>query len=67
MTSGASWTLTFLEQADAETLKFSVGEDCPYYNQGYTNTYLHINSSKGVEVEGPGNELYVKMKKGTSR
>ena len=65
ITSGASWTLTFEEQIDPETLSFSVGEDCPYYNNGYTNAKLHIKGILGIEVEGPGGELYVKLKQGT--
>ena len=65
ITSGASWTLTFEEQMDAETLRFSVGEDCPYYDNGYTTAKLHIKGILGIEVEGPGGELYVKLKQGT--
>ena len=65
ITSGASWTLTFEEQMDAETLRFSVGKDCPYYNNGYTTAKLHIKGILGIEVEGPGGELYVKLKQGT--
>ena len=65
ITSGASWTLTFEEQIDAETLSFKVGEDCPYYDNGYTTAKLHIKGILGIEVEGPGGELYVKLKQGT--
>ena len=64
---GASWTLTFVEQTDAETLTFAVGEDCPYYSTGYNQSRLHINASKGIEIEGPGGELFVKLRKGTSK
>ena len=65
ITSGVSWTLTFEEQLDAETLTFSVGEDCPYYDDGYKTAKLHIKGVLGIEVEGPGGELYVKLKQGT--
>ena len=41
--AGVSWTLTFDEQLDAETLTFSVGEDCPYYNDGYKHHNAHQN------------------------
>ena len=64
--SGASWTLTFVEQTDAETLTFAVGEDCPYYSPAYNQSKLHINASKGIEIEGPWGELFVKLRKGTS-
>ena len=85
--------MTFDEQVDAETLIFSVGEDCPYYDDGYTSSKLYFNlffsstvivivvimvvicrytSAKlhikgviGIEIEGPGGELYVKLKQGT--
>ena len=64
-TLGVSWTLTFAEQIDAETLTFSVGDDCPYFEGGYTTATLHIKGVIGIEVEGPGGELYVKLKQGT--
>ena len=67
---GPSWTLTFVEQPDDETLTFSVGDDCPYHdpqNGNYTLAKLHINATKGIEIEGPSKELYVKLKRGTSK
>ena len=65
--SGVSWTLTYLDQYDPETLTFTVGDDCPYHGDGYTETKLFLNASKGIEIEGPGAELYVRLKKGTSK
>ena len=38
---------------------------CPYYEGGYTTAKLHIKAVLGIEVEGPGGELYVKLKQGT--
>ena len=54
-----------LGQSDAGTLKFAVGEECPYYNKGHTVAILHTNSPNGIEIEGPWNERYIK-KNGTS-
>ena len=58
---GVSWSLTFLEMPDANTLTFAVGKDCPYFETGYTKGKLYINSANGVELQGPGEELYRKL------
>jgi hypothetical protein len=65
--AGVSWTLIYLDQQDAETLRFTVGQDCPYFNDGYQIAALYINATKGIEIEGPQGELYVRLKKGTSK
>ena len=53
--------MTFLEMTDANTLTFAVVKDCPYFETGYTQGKLYINSEKGVEIQGPEENLYRKL------
>ncbi|MEM9164810.1 MAG: hypothetical protein AAGC54_17305, partial [Cyanobacteria bacterium P01_F01_bin.4] len=52
--AGVSWTLT--PTADKEIL--SVGQDCPYYNRGYTQATVKWTNGQVTGLLGPGNELY---------
>jgi len=58
--AGVSWTLTFQKKIDDTHLSFSVGTDCPYYRQGYTEGLLFTKTKRGVQIQGPGKELYAK-------
>jgi len=61
--AGFSWTITFQRKThgNSNIYQFSVGEDCPYYAQGYTQGNLYTNS-EDVEIEGPYLERYTKLK-----
>ena len=61
--AGVKWDLTLVEEVEPGTLMFDVGEDCPYYQNGYTtaNLYYKIDSTEEVEIEGPSWELYKKL------
>jgi len=59
--AGVSWTLTFQKKIDETTLSFSVGTDCPYYRQGYTEGFLFTETERGVQIQGPHKELYAKI------
>merc|ERR1719264_1008703 len=59
--AGATWDLTFVGEENLGSLKFKVGENCPYYRDGYTSAYLfYTTSTDGVEIEGPWKEMYRK-------
>ena len=49
------------EGARTGTWKLSVGEDCPYYRQGYTQALLIKSAISEVQIEGPGKEMYRKV------
>ena len=60
----AKWSLTLVSSKEKEgTLRFDVGEDCPYYQNGYTtaNLYYNIDSTEDVKIEGPWSDLYKKL------
>jgi len=59
--AGVSWTLTFQKKIDDTHLSFSVGTDCPYYRQGYTEGFLFTETERGVQIQGPHKELYAKI------
>ena len=61
--AGVKWDLTLVEEVEPGTLMFDVGEDCPYYQNGYTtaNLYYNIDSTEEVEIEGPWRELFKKL------
>ena len=57
--AGAAWDLTLVAEESPGVLRFDVGEDCPYYRDGYTTANLYYNSA-GAEIEGPWKEMYGK-------
>ena len=58
--AGATWDLTLVGEENHGSLRFKVGENCPYYRDGYTTAYLYFSSTDGVEIEGPWKEMYKK-------
>ena len=58
--AGAAWDLTLVGEENHGSLRFKVGENCPYYRDGYTSAYLFYSSTDGVEIEGPWKEMYRK-------
>ena len=58
--AGVSWSLTYQSATDSATLLYTVGHDCPYYDD-YKVATLHLDTSMGVEIEGPGQELYMRL------
>merc|ERR1712186_67445 len=50
--AGVEWDLIFLEEESSGVYKFEVGENCPYYTDGYTEARLFTNTRN--EIEGPG-------------
>ena len=57
--AGVEWDLTFLGVESGGVLKFEVGEDCPYYDTGYTEARLFIQNN--IEIEGPGGRFTKKI------
>ena len=47
--AGVSWTL--YQESEANTLR--VGDDCPYFNSGYTTTTFNMNG-----IVGPFDSFY---------
>ena len=54
--AGVKWTLTKTDSPD----KLTVGEDCPYFNSGYTEADLKFVDGKVVAIAGPWGEIYTK-------
>ena len=46
------WDLKFIGVENGGLLKFEVGEECPYYDNGYTEARLFTQNN--IEIEGPG-------------
>jgi len=59
--AGVEWDLIFVEEESSGVFKFQVGENCPYYTDGYTEARLFTNNA--IEIEGPGG-IYTKQKSG---
>ena len=58
--AGAAWDITLVGEENHGSLRFKVGENCPYYRDGYTSASLFYSSTDGVEIEGPWKEMYRK-------
>lgn len=58
--AGASWSLRLRpgQSNESRELWFNVGEDCPYYADGYTETKLVMRQGEFI-IFGPGREPYV--------
>ena len=57
----AKWSLTLVSSKEKEgTLRFDVGEDCPYYEKGYTTANLYWSEDE-VQIEGYGKEMFEKV------
>lgn len=52
--AGVSWTLTPTDNKEI----LAVGEDCPYYAQGYTQARVQWENDQVIGLLGPGNEPY---------
>lgn len=56
--AGVEWDLIFIEEESSGVYKFEVGENCPYYTDGYTEARLYTNTRN--EIEGP-HGMYTKQ------
>jgi hypothetical protein len=61
--AGVEWDLIFVEEESSGVFKFQVGENCPYYTDGYTEARLFTNNA--IEIEGPGG-IYTKQTSGST-
>jgi hypothetical protein len=57
--ANVTWTLTLQDDQDltSDTLRFYVGQDCPYFKQGYDVAEL-IQKDDETIILGPWNEPY---------
>jgi len=57
--AGVEWELTFIGEESSGVLKFKVGDNCPYKEQGYAEARL-FKKKTTIEIEGPAG-MYTKQ------